>query len=234
MNTSEIFDFNRLAHLIINDIKVHFKTILIAAAIFVLIFFLTSFTFASSSHAYFFSLYTIGFIISSTAFNDLHQLFKTQNFLTLPCSNLERFLNKWLLTSLGFSLVLLLFFYMSSLLGVILNLVISRHTINPLDIQDPQLWFGIGKYIILQSIVFLGAIVFKKNSLIKTALTLGCFFILLNLFYFSVTSLFCVGCIGQGWLLYSLFKGEYFIFWSLAAPCCWYMTYLRLKNYELK
>ncbi len=233
MTTNDTFDLQRLSHLIMNDLRIHAKTILIASAALVVCFALLPFHVTGNSASYFFILYTGGFIISSSAFNDLHDNLKAHLYLTLPCSNLERFLNKWLLTSIGYAIGLLIVYYLFSLLSSAVNLMAYNQRVNPLNILQPDLWIGIGKYIILQSVVFLGAIIFKKQALLKTTLAVGGFFLALSVFSVMISWMFCPNCIQTGFIIYSLMQGGYFLFWVVAAPFCWYLTYLRLSEREL-
>ncbi|QLH42093.1 MAG: hypothetical protein HWD59_04760 [Coxiellaceae bacterium] len=189
---------------------------------------------SGSFSMYFWILYIGGFMISSNAFSDLHTTDKAYFYLTLPCSNLERLLSKWLYTSIGYALSILIFYYLFVTLLSPINLLIFRREIVPLNIFDANLWINIGKYVILQSIVLLGAITFKRQILIKTALAFGSLLLILSIFTFIVTLLFCPHCNQEGFIFFSLLQDGHFIFWLVVAPICWYMTYLRLTEYELK
>lgn len=234
MTTCDVFTLNRLWHLMQNDIKLQTKTILVAAVTLIIFFALIPFHVTGTSEAYFLILYIGGFIITSHAFNDLHDRQKAHSFLILPCSNLERFLNKWLLTSISYAMALLVIYYLFSWLSVSINLLIFNNQIYPLDIFQTDLWLGIGKYIILQSIVLLGAIIFKKHTLLKTALVIGCFFLIFSLFSAIIAWSFCPNCMQGLFMLRTTLQGAHFVFWLILAPICWYLTYLRLTKYELK
>lgn len=204
------FSAYRLSHLLINDLKQHAVMIFISAVV-LLIFF--------SVLPYVFVLYIGGFILTSTAFNDLHDRQRAHLFIMLPCSNLERFISKWFLTSLGYAIGTLIVYYCS--------LLLKKNT------QEFSLYIlrDVGNYIILQSIVLLGAITFKKHALIKTALFVSIVFMLLS----GLTML-------NVWLFYphyfnpmmdSISIRKYMDFWVLIAPFCWYVAYLKLTEYEL-
>ena len=230
---TNILNIHRLLQLMLNDIRLHAKTILITAATIVVLFALLPFHVTGNSSAYLLILYVGGFIVTGFAFNELHDRSRAHFYLMLPCSNSERFLSKWLLTSLGYAFGVLIIYYLFSLLSVAVNMFLFNRHVNLFDISQPNLWIEIGKYIILQSIILLGAITFKRFVLIKTALVLGCFLLVLSLLIGSVAWIFCPQC-SQGWFLFStLMKGEYFIFWIILAPFCWIVTYLRLTESEL-
>lgn len=232
MNSATL-NLNRLGHLILNDLRLNKKMILIVALTLIVFFALMPFHVTGTASVYFAILYIGGFIITSSAFNDLHQYPKAYLSLMLPCSNLERFLSKWLLTSIGYALGVLIIYYLFSLISVAVNILLIHRTIYPLDILQPTLWIGIGKYIILQSIVLLGAITFKRYALIKTALAIGCFFLALGFLSTIIAWIFFPNYFPAWTLLSNAITGSYFFFWIILAPFCWYITYLRITEYEL-
>lgn len=234
MNTNNRFDLKRLSRLMANDLRLQAKTILIIASTLVVFFALLPFHILGGTTGYFLILYTGGFIISSFAFNELHDRQRAYLALMLPCSNLERFLNKWLLTSVGYAIGVLILYYLFSLLSFVVNRFVFQQPVAIINVTQPGLWVGIGKYIILQSIVLLGAITFKKYALLKTALALGCVLMIASAFSVLIAWMFCPTCFQGETFITTVFRGGYFTFWVIAAPVCWYVTYLRLTEYELK
>src|SRR5579872_6599748 len=187
MKAHDRFNINRLFILILNDLRSHSKTILIFAVALLVFFLITPFEVTNSPDVYLAILYIGGFIISSFAFKDCHHPQKAYLYLMLPCSNFERFLSKWLLTSIGYAIILLAVYYLCLLLHFVMllswvNFGVFHYHIYLMDIFQISLWISIAKYIILQSVILLGAMTFKKYALIKTALVLGCYFLLLNIF----------------------------------------------------
>ena len=166
----------------------------------------------------------------------MHDHRKACAYLTLPCSNLERFLSKFLLTTVIFAIVLLVVFYACSMLSVITNTLFFHHAINIFDLTSIGLWIGIGKYIVLQSIFLLGAAYFQKHSITKTTLALGCLFIVLAILLFLFSWVTCPSCSQSGLfdLISKSFNGVYFIFWIVVAPICWLITYVRIAESEIK
>lgn len=234
MNSSNTLNLKRLFWLIKNDLRLQSRPILIVACTVLIFLALMPFHVANSTAVYFLVLYTGGFIVTGLVFNELHDRSRASLALLLPCSNLERFLNKWFLTSFGYALGVLLIFYLFSLLSFVVNLFIFHQHIPMLNILQTVLWIGILKYVILQSILLLGAITFKKFALIKTALTLGCFLLVFGLFSIVLAWMFCPDCFQGMAFIQAILRGGHFIFWVIIAPFCWYITYLRLTEYELK
>jgi len=226
----------RLWQLIKIDLSTNRKLISMTAILLIIFFALLPFHFSESIGTYLFVLYVGGFIVTSHAFNDLHDPKKGYYYLTLPCSNLEKFLSKWLMTSIGYALSVLLIYYVFSILSMLLNKLVFGYSQPPLNLMQTTLWIGIGKYFILQSIVLLGAIFFKRHVLIKTALSLSAFFIAIGLTVIVATWMFyplniATSLIGA---IMTTLKGGYFIFWILLAPFCWYITYVRLCESEIR
>ncbi|OGT50349.1 MAG: hypothetical protein A3E53_01190 [Gammaproteobacteria bacterium RIFCSPHIGHO2_12_FULL_39_24] len=209
---------------------------LVTSAAFIVILALLPFHFSGSADAYSWMLYIGGFMITNRAFNEMHDHRKACAYLTLPCSNLERFLSKFLLTTVIFAIVLLVVFYACSMLSVITNTLFFHHAINIFDLTSIGLWIGIGKYIVLQSIFLLGAAYFQKHSITKTTLALGCLFIVLAILLFLFSWVTCPSCSQSGLfdLISKSFNGVYFIFWIVVAPICWLITYVRIAESEIK
>lgn len=227
---------NRLYRLIKIDITTNRKNILITSAAFIVILALLPFHFSGSTGAYLWILYIGGFMITNKAFNEMHNHRKAFTYLTLPCSNLERFLSKFLLTTVIFAIGLLAAFYLCSLLSVITNEIFFHNIVTLFDLASTGLWIGIGKYIILQSLFLLGAAYFQKHSVTKTTLVLGCLFIVFAIVLFLFSWIICPSCNQYGLfdLILKSLNGLYFIFWIVVAPICWMVTYVRIAESEIK
>lgn len=232
---NNVLNMSRIFKLIKNDLILQSKTIFIVAVTLLVVSSLMPFHVSTSSFFYFIMLYVGGFIYTSNVFNDLHDPRKSFYFLTLPSSNLEKFLSKLLVSSVGYSSGLLLAYYVCSWISMVINFWFFHQTFYPLNIYQPQLWANIGKYIILQSMVLLGAIVFKKHALIKTILTVGCLYLVINILAFLLSANICFDC-QNGWSISfrSMMQVGLSIFWVVLAPLCWILTYSRISRYELK
>lgn len=234
MTQHNLLSFTRLNWLILNDLKLQAKTILIVAATLIVLFALMPFHITSGSTAYFFILYVGGIFISGSAFADYHDARKAFFSLTLPCSNFERFLSRWIETTILYAIGLLLFYYLFSLLSYTVNLYGYHQQVQLFDVMQPSLWQGILEYFIFQSIILLGAVTFKKNALIKTFLAVGCYFLALSILSGLTTWIFCPQCLQHGITFHVSIHGNHFIFWLIAAVVFWTVTYLRLSEIELR
>lgn len=230
------FSFTRLNQLIKIDLFINKKSLLITSSAFIVILALLPFHFSGSIDVYFWILYIGGLMITNQAFNEIHDHRKAFLYLTLPCSNFERFLSKFLITTILYSVGLLLIFYFFSLLSVFTNTIFFHRDITLFDLSSARLWIGIGKYIIFQSIFLLGAAYFQKSSITKTTLVLGCTFIVLSVSLFIFSWMICPSCSQNGlfYLIEKTFHGVYFICWMVVAPICWYITYIRIMESEIK
>ncbi len=252
------FNPNRFWHLVRNDLFSNFRSLLIAGGAAIgLLLFINFFTILGGEvfaprEFYCLMLFIGGYIITSVAYNDLHHPQKSYVYLTLPASNEEKFLSKLLLTSVGFIFAAMLLYLVFSILMSLVSLIVfgeSYPIFNPLD---RVVWICNGVYFITQSIFLLGAVIFRKNTLIKTLLSLwliasalsifaGIVFRITfweffdgwnfidNHFYFSSVELdqkFTDFFTGFGKLMAFCFK------W-LIAPVLWLVTYLRLEETEV-
>lgn len=228
----------RLSRLIVNDLKINSKVIFISiAAVFV---FWTLLSLGSggvlSLLLYSFALYVGGFVMTSRSFKELHNSEIAYHYLTLPCSNFERFLSKWIITSVGYAIALLALFLFYNVLQIGIHYMLFSHGIPFINIFDPLLWHSIETYIILHSIVFLGAVVFKRYSLLKTALFVGCLMLVFTIFtgsisfhLFSLWTPYAVQIQNVGELVSFVLNA----LWFAIAPFCWIVTFNRIKEYEI-
>jgi hypothetical protein len=113
-----------------------------------------------------------GLIFTSTIFADLHHPLQRFHYLTLPCSNLERFLSRYLLTAPLFYLYVLVFYAVFDwLAGVISQALMGKSAaafapFEPRMLQVTLLYFG------LHALMFGGAIYFRSHAAVKTALSI--------------------------------------------------------------
>jgi len=228
-------NFKRVFQLMKIDVVTHKKTILLTAITIALALVLFPVHVTSTPSTYFFLLFAGGFIITGFSFKDLHQPQKAHQYLTLPASHLEKWTSKWLLTSVIYAIALFVVYYGFALLGLVVNQFIFNKVLILFNPLTPAIWITICKYIILQSIVLLGAVIFKKNVLIKLALCLGALMFVVSTLTMLFTQLFCPQCnIGGVMQLVTVtMKGAHFLFWVALAPFCWIVSYLRLKEAEI-
>ena len=230
------FDLKRFGLLIKNDLLINKQVIFTSIATVAIVLFLYALIVAnggSNFHptAYVLLLFIGGFWTTSLAFKDMHDKQRSYIFLTLPCSNFEKFFSKLVLTSVGYVLATLLGFYLLSLLVAGIDALLFQHgqaVFNPLQ-NDILLY--IRDYIILQSVFFLGSVYFKSHAMTKTILSLSCLTLVVILFTFLIVILF-LGPYGLSLLhiFTSIFRS---VFWLLLAPFCWFIAYIRLREAEV-
>ncbi|OGT51915.1 MAG: hypothetical protein A3F17_01755 [Gammaproteobacteria bacterium RIFCSPHIGHO2_12_FULL_41_15] len=183
-----------------------------------------------------FLLYTLGLIFTSTLFADIHSQSSSTNYLLLPCSNLERFLSRWLLSSFGMVLLIVLTYFISSILVALLYNVLLGFNVHPIHLLSMQLMPVIVDYMQLQSLFFLGAIIFKKNSALMTICCIAFFLFIL----FVLSPLFSINIdyalmLGQPLILLNPAMHFYFLFsykWWVIMPLCLGVSYLKIAESE--
>jgi hypothetical protein len=173
--------------------------------------------------------------LTSVAFKELHNPELAYQYLTLPCSNFERFLSKLLLTSVVYAIALLALYAGFVVLHHALSLVSLNNHYELLDAFVGLSWQSIAKYIILDAVVLLGAAFFKRHVIIKTLLSVFC-----------ITTVFSIATGSLSLHLYpfwvpavlqhadALSQLVFYSFWIALAPFCWLVTYQRIRECEIK
>lgn len=234
MKHHAFFNPRRLLQLLRNDLRINQRPMLIAAATILVFWTLLTLVGNLSPSLYIFVLYFGGFIVTSRAFKELHDPELAYHYLTLPCSNFERFLSKWLTTSIGYAVALLGLFYVFIALRTGFGMFLLHRVTEPFDLFNFRLLNSLGVYIVLHSMVFLGAVLFKRHALLKTSFFFGS----LTLILFMT-----IGWLGIHFFPYwdpnalhnltPLPKIAHFLFWIALAPFFWFVTYLRIAEYEI-
>ncbi len=117
-------------------------------------------------------LFIGGIIIAVDLFaSDLYRRDNQHTFLMLPATNAEKFLSKSLLATVGYPVALTLCFVVCS---VVVELLMYLIFSNPIGIFNPfalpGYWVLLARYWSIASLFILGATVFRKTALVKTAL----------------------------------------------------------------
>jgi len=245
---NDIFDFSRFGKLLKSDLFLKKSSIIIIAItiIGVLLFFnliIPNNIITVDYHptGFLLLLFIGGIWISSRSFRHLHDKSSSYFYLTLSCSNFEKFLAKLVLSSIIYAvsvLAIYVFFYW------LLALVSWVFFHQGYFIVTPFLattWKMIWLYMIIQSMFLLGSIYFKRLPLVKTILAIACIgivvFLLITIFAeiflsgVSVNVLFWVPHIVNAH--HVALRIFHFVFWVLFAPFCWMVTYFRLKEIEV-
>jgi hypothetical protein len=112
-----------------------------------------------------------GFILTSTIFADMHHPLQSAQYLTLPCSALERFLGRYLLTGPVYYLYVLIAYAVFDLVAALISdelrgvRAVAFAPFSPKMRDITLYYFG------LHALVITGAIYFRSYALIKTALS---------------------------------------------------------------
>jgi hypothetical protein len=113
----------------------------------------------------------VGLIFTSTIFADLHHPLQRFHYLTLPCSNLERFLSRYLLSGpLYYVYVLVAYAIFDGLAGWISQALIGMSA-QPFAPFEPRMRELTLYYFALHALFFGGAIYFRSYAFIKTMLS---------------------------------------------------------------
>ncbi|MGI4863306.1 MAG: hypothetical protein ACRYFZ_05235 [Janthinobacterium lividum] len=117
-------------------------------------------------------LLATGSFFTSTVFAALGDKRQAATLLTLPASQLEKYLAGWLLSLVGFTLVYLVAFYTVDVL--LLQLLRLRgglpHTLfNIFSPQSPVLAWLLVYYPLLHAVMLYGSIFFQKSQFVRTA-----------------------------------------------------------------
>ncbi len=255
MNTQSLLSLKRIYLLIRRYITLNAKATLIALggiSGFLLLIILVQ-TYASGQVIYsgfvktFWAIFFFGgFILTSRIFHELHSPEKSYQYLSLPASTLEKFLSRWLLSSLIYMVVTFLVLGLIGLLGGGLGaglFGVQFHPLNPLQLDFIQL---AGTYWVMQSVFLLGACHFRGHNFLKTLLAL----FLIGVFIAIFTSLMTKFIMAGQWPEHGGFEPEYFqqvpafftvtlpaiaktFFWYLMAPFFLIVSYFKLKERQV-
>lgn len=183
-------------------------------------------------------------VLSSVeVFARLRYVHSGMNYLMVPATSLEKYLAAFLYTTIGTFVVYTLSF------GIIHGMVIGWHNLTSLDYvaynfpSVVELWSVFKTLLFVQSLYFLGALVFKKSPLALTTLVIICCVLVFS-FIMSWTLYQQIDFDGN--LLKSdhsirfqasnslqLFK-DFFTVGSWALPfVCWTLAYFRLKSTQI-
>ena len=239
---NDFFNLKRLELFLRSDLAVRARSILtftITTFVVLFLYNILSAEYMPGFHNVLYSLFLFGggFFITSHVFSDLHD--KTQGvvFLTLPASQFEKLLGRWLITAVGYALGLLLLF---SILFIFTNLckaifIPSFRSITVFHINWQQILQSLKYYLLLQPVFLLGAIYFKKSALTKTILCWGLFALLLFFVKSLLVAVFFIQDVTLqrvvDWQNYGLFAVNAFLL--ILAPASLLITYLRLRESEI-
>ena len=187
---NEIFTLRRLFLTALNDLYFARRQILLAPVTITAFIILTGMingknNTLSPSHynsIFLFILFIGGLISTAAVFRDSYSRESIHRFLTLPASHFEKFLVRFLFSTIGYVLLTLLIVWTGSVLTSLINLFLYHQVFllfNPF--HQEVFYIALQGYLAIHAPFFLGAVWFRKHNLIKTLLTLALIQILLVL-----------------------------------------------------
>jgi len=262
MNETKKLSFTRIGILLRNELWGNYKTLVISAgAIAGLLLIINVASVATAgrwnfNEVFFPITYLItGMIATSMTFTAMHSKEKGYSYLLLPASHLEKCITKIFLTTVGYTVLIIIGYFLFSLVAAgITGLFFGRiHGVfNPFT---REVLNYIGIYVVTQSVVLFSASFFRKLSLLKLILSLNGLAIVLAIvaalsirlmfwkffggFGFEVTEEFFHSLsftsgydnlVGYGKALYT---GSKIFFWYIMPPFFWFLTYLRMREKEV-
>ena len=196
-------------------------------------------------------LFSTGLILTGQAFRELRDPQSAMAWMLLPAGTFEKWVSRLFLTGLGYAVAFTIAWCLITALAEIINRSLFSFAIPWFSPFQPRVILSIGLYTVLQSLFFVGAVYFRRLAFIKTILFL--MLLGLALFVFGLVGFKAVlggdfvalaakGAIhpGRDWALLwnddvrtTLLWIWRIAFWGLLAPCCWVISYLRLKEFEV-
>ena len=193
-------------------------------------------------------LMILGIILSGMAFPGLRTKEKAQVYLTLPASNLEKFLSMLLLTTVGITAGFTLVFWVITSVIFQISELTTQIWFFSFSVNDPVYWKYSGIYIMCQSAFLLGAVSIKRLPILRT----------ISFIFAGVLVLFAIGFLTfivvygtVPWKDNAYFNYinmspelEYFFaitfpkimkvtFWYVMGPLFWITAFLRLTEKEV-
>lgn len=196
-----------------------------------------------------------GMIATSLTFSSMHNKEKGYSYLLQPASHLEKCISKIILTTIGYTVIIIAGYFLFSLLAAGITSLFFGTAHGVFNPFTREVWQYVGMYIVAQSIVLFSASFFKKLSLLKLILSVNGLALVLALvaalsvrlmfwkffggFGLDVSSEFFNSLsfttgydnlVGFGKGLYTGLKifGCY-----IMPPFFWFLTYLRIREKEV-
>jgi len=258
------FSGKRIVWLLRNDLLSSVKIFLITAGTVIGILLIVN---IASAHTYYeWNFHSVfypvtflicGLITTSTVFRNMHKMNRGYQYLTLPASTAEKFLEKLILTTVGFTIFITAGYFIFSLLSAGLTtwfFGISHGIFNPFS---GEALYYMALYIVMSSVIFFGAAYFRKLSIMKTLLSLfGLAFVFAVIALIAARLIFWKYFVGMGFFvsiddsffnaialssryqtLLSFSNGlSIFIrilFWAVMPLFFWFLGFLRIREKEV-
>ncbi len=226
MNPTKEFDLSRVGLLIKKELFYQRKAPwIIIGGLFVFLLFINLLISSENPGAndlpanqlffYVATLLILGTIFTSSAFNELNNKSSAHHYLSIPASNLEKLISKWLVTgifyAIAFNIFYVIFTVVSSALTnyffdqafIIFNPFESRFELNG---RTPILFTKL--YLSLHTVYLAGAVYFRKYAYFKTMLAQSFIFFTVLGLMMGIASLFFADVWTQGINLAHIDIGE--------------------------
>ena len=249
INNLHSFSFTRLCRLMHHEILVNINSLRLWLELLLLyLYFTFSCYFYSPSLDHHPTLfYLLGLFITLRIYDDFRHTHKASAWLSLPCSNAERFLSKYVLIMLAYPLALFALFCLAFFSALLIQLALdgSMPQMESLsELAGSQFPSMMTYYFLMQAILILGCITFRSIPVIKTmisVLIIAAFFLLIPLTgYMIFTSLSKHGyCLPTkinfyAFTLLNQYGNEaHHLTCLLLILFCGYVSWLKLKEYEV-
>jgi len=194
-----------------------------------------------------------GLIFTGRAFKEAHSSRRIHSWLMTPASQLEKFLQKLLMTTIFFILFLLVALLTASALNSLIYTLFFKRSVPLFNPFQRWIWVNIGHYLIVQSIFFLGAVWFRRHNFVKTVLAINILLFLITLLIGGFSALIFRGPLqeaigGNG--SYFIQAGQIMIqnfnhlnpyiigllkviYFGLLAPFFWLVAWFRMREIEV-
>ena len=177
METNQYFSLHRFGHLLRRDFTKSGKAFLILMTIMFVIWTISTTAQADDRehelHIMMFPQWLLigGFIISSLAFYEFIKPTERQFYLQLPASNLEKFVSRWLLTGIVYTIGLVAYYWLFSLFANWIGTSFYDHQFDAFTPFRGNNLIAIKAYLAAHTIFLAGAAAFKRFAFFKTLFT---------------------------------------------------------------
>ncbi|HOV12783.1 MAG TPA: hypothetical protein PK771_00700 [Spirochaetota bacterium] len=243
-NPKRFFNLCKLE--LFNNRKIYLlKDIIIVAVFFNMTLFSNLMNSSQDPFDFFIINLFVGIIITSLTFGIIHNKESGITYLMIPCSMEEKFLVKFLFTTVLYFLSAIISIFIASLISETVRMIFFKTVFNFFNPIERGIFNVLLTYIYFHSIFFFGSIIFKKNNFLMTVLSLAILFfgfmiimsiLAVNVFSivftnlknpFEITNFFNT----NSNIIFQIFK---IIFLYLIPPVLYVLSYLKFKKIELK
>ncbi|MBL7066447.1 MAG: hypothetical protein ISS29_01120 [Candidatus Marinimicrobia bacterium] len=258
MKTTHFFNSKRFFLLLRNDLLRNYRTMLVSAGAVAALYFVITlpsifFSPGNASHDFHLGFYPAllfigGFILSSSAFSEIHHSQKNTSFFMLPASIFEKMVSKLLLTTIGYVPASILLYYLLTVTSSGIAAIFTDWSFPAFNPFNREILLSVAIYLVTQSMFLFGGLYFKKHPFMKTLFSQFAITFVLTIFAFLVVRFIYRDCFhGMRFIdefmfndmvsfehlgnnLARIFK---YLFWICLAPYFWILSYMRLGETEV-